>query len=136
MKLIISRKYDLEITTGYAIVLDGDKKIFEFRTLELPWLDNAHNVSCIPEGVYDTVGIYSTKRGKCFQLMNVSDRTGILIHIGNFSHGEKIDTLGCILPGSKLEDINNDGTLDIRDSTITMTELIRILPTKFKTYII
>jgi hypothetical protein len=136
MKLLISRKEDIEVTTGYAIIFDGDVKLFEFRTIELPWKDNAHNISCIPTGTYNTVKIYSPKRGKCFQLLDVLERDGILIHIGNYAHGVKIDTLGCILPGSKLEDIDHDGTLDIRESTITMTELLKLLPNKFQTVII
>ena len=32
--------------------------------------------------------------------MNVPNRTSILIHMGNFATGKKIDTEGCILVGA------------------------------------
>jgi len=40
--------------------------------------------------------------------------------------------MGCILPGSHFEDINNDGNIDIVESTKTLKELLEILPDTFK----
>jgi hypothetical protein len=64
-------------------------------TLELPWLDNKHNVSCIPMGTYECFRENSPKHGICFELKSVPDRQEVQIHIGNYPK----DTLGCILVG-------------------------------------
>jgi len=70
-------------------------------TLELPWLNNQHNISCIPEGIYTAVRYMSPKRGyEVFELTNVPDRDAIEIHVGNYPK----DTDGCILLGLEYGD--------------------------------
>lgn len=70
-------------------------------TLELPWLDNRHDVSCIPEGTYNGQRFYNKQtfngevRPIVFEVQNVPNRAGILIHEGNTVK----DTHGCILIG-------------------------------------
>lgn len=65
-------------------------------TLELPWKENAHNVSCIPDGKYQTVLCWSNRFEKVMpRLLNVPGRDGILIHPGN----EMRNTNGCVLLG-------------------------------------
>ena len=50
MKIELQRyAYDSRGTMG-VITLEGER----FYTIERPWLDNAANVSCIPEGTYQT----------------------------------------------------------------------------------
>jgi hypothetical protein len=93
MRLLISRSYGKKQTTGNAFLLEGSQKLFEFVTLELPWLENKHNISCIPSGTYEVGKVTSMTKGKCFMVYDVPDRTNILIHKGNFT----IDTQGCIL---------------------------------------
>jgi len=44
----------------------------------------------------------------------------------------KVDTEGCIMPGMRFMDINNDGNLDVAESTEAMNILRGILPEKFK----
>lgn len=74
-----------------TLVIEGHKLF----TLERPWRNNQHRVSCIPAGTY-TVRPFSSPRHKdCFELVDVPDRDAILIHAGNFVH----DTEGCILVG-------------------------------------
>jgi hypothetical protein len=65
-----------------------------FYTLERPWLDNQVNVSCIPEGRYP-IYVFTHRSGEVIGLRDVSGRTEILIHPGNFVN----ETNGCILPG-------------------------------------
>jgi hypothetical protein len=138
IKFIISRNYREKETTGSALIFNADEKLFEFKTIELPLFTvplkpNTACTNCIPEGTYEVTKIYSPTKGQCFQVHNVPGRTAILIHKGNYATGfKKVDTQGCILVGSKFEDINGDGELDIAESTITLTELLRILPNKFK----
>ena len=81
-------------TLGRLIRDDGTVQCV---TLELPWRDNAHGVSCIPAGIYKAFRFNSPHIGyELFQLANVPDRVGIDIHIGNFPK----DTEGCVLVGT------------------------------------
>jgi hypothetical protein len=66
-----------------------------FTTLELPWKNNEHNVSCIPAGNYDIQRIRSPKFGETFEVVSVPGRSGILFHCGNSA----TDSTGCILLG-------------------------------------
>jgi hypothetical protein len=136
MKITIVRKYRELETQGSLYVFDGIEYIFNCKTLELPNLGNQHNISCIPEGDYDVVKITSAKHGNCFQVLNVPGREGILIHKGNYAYGTHVDTLGCILVGMAFADINNDGQLDVVDSTIALNKLLNILPDSFRLHII
>lgn len=107
-------------TLGYLTLYDGLEKVFECVTLELPWLANMRNVSCIPKGVYKVVPRTSPKYKNHFILENVPNRKFILIHQGNFN----TDTRGCILVGSRFAKINNDSLLDIAASRRTLFELL------------
>ena len=72
-------------------------------TLELPWHENEHDVSCIPAGMYTAHRRHSPKHGyDLFELANVPNRANIELHIGNLPH----DSLGCILLGSNLGIVN------------------------------
>lgn len=51
---------------------------------ELPWHDNAHGTSCIPEGTYVCKWFNSPKHGYCYQVYGVPDRNVIEIHSANF----------------------------------------------------
>jgi len=62
-------------------------------TMELPWLDNAPNESCIPTGHYICRRVRSPKFGDTFQVENVPNRSHILFHKGN----DMTDTEGCLL---------------------------------------
>ena len=131
-KLILSRVYDPKETRGTMIVFDGDQELFRCKCLELPYLNNQHNISCIPEGTYDVEKYSDSKHPNTFWLKNVPDRDGILIHIGNYANGVIIDTQGCLLPGMDFVDIDGNGTLDITGPDIAMKALNYFLPQSFK----
>jgi hypothetical protein len=77
-------------------VMKDENNVPFITTLELPWLDNKDNISCIPAGIYECERYKSPKRGYVvFLLKNVPDRDFVEIHIGNFPK----DTDGCILIG-------------------------------------
>ena len=120
--LTISRNYYHRCTTGEAVY-----KGFTCKTLELQWLRNQQNISCIPEGIYQCHKIVSPSLGECFEIENVPNRTFIRGHMGNFTS----DILGCILFGESLLDFNGDGITDVTNSKETFTELMAILPDKF-----
>jgi hypothetical protein len=136
MKVIISRTYGKMETISSFYIMEGEQLPFKCKAIELPDNGNQHKVSCIPEGIYDVVKWFSPSKGKCFHILNVPDRDNILIHSGNYATGKQVDTLGCILPGKTLIDINGDGNLDVTDSRTTMDQLLTILPDKFKLHIL
>jgi hypothetical protein len=73
-------------------------------TLENPWVFNKENVSCIPEGEYIVEPFDSELHPNTWRLMNVPDRSAILIHIGN----RERDTEGCILPGMSYGELKDE----------------------------
>jgi Family of unknown function (DUF5675) len=132
MNAILNRKYTDSETQGRLIVMNDIDLLFTCYTLELPWLNNKHDVSCIPKGTYQVEKYNSPNKGMVFLLQDVLDRLSIEIHSGNFTS----DTHGCILVGSLFEDINNDGNLDVIESRKTLDRLLGILPDNFKLTII
>lgn len=95
MKLELIRTYYPNGTNG-QILLNGDKLC---STIELPWKNNASQISCIPEGEYELRKRYSTKFGWHLLLMDVPGRQYILIHPANDAVKE---LKGCIAPVSFL----------------------------------
>lgn len=112
---------------------------FTCKTLELPWLDNKRQISCIPKGEYVVEKRTSARYGEHFWIKNVPGRDTILIHNGNFAYNTKEspdgkdtpDILGCVLVGDGYKDINSDGVLDIVNSKVTLRAMIKALPSKF-----
>ncbi len=109
-------------TTGELVY--GD---FNCKTLELPWLQNQTDISCIPAGIYECQKITSPSLGVCIEIIGVPSRTYVRIHRGNFTRS----ILGCILVGGKLIDFDGDGITDITKSKDTLTALMGELPDKF-----
>lgn len=128
MKLYLKRiQDDDKQTLGELIVRDGDEVKFECKTLELPDKDNQKRISCIPKGEYEVVKRWSEKYGNHFHVLNVPNRSYILIHHGNYNRHTK----GCILVGYAHLDINADGYRDVTSSRKTMEVLNSILPERF-----
>jgi len=126
--LIINRlQYGERQTLGHLTAFDNINKIYECKTLELPWKDNLQRVSCIPANTYTVKKHNSPKFGLCFWIQNVPGRSEILIHRGNFY----FDILGCVLLGDSFSDINDDGWLDVRNSTRTVNNLVSLMPNEF-----
>ena len=78
---------------------------FSCYSLEPPWRDNKRNISCIPPDTYDVTVRISPRYGRVYWVMEVPDRTYILIHSGNWggdtAKGLKTHTNGCLLFGKK-----------------------------------
>lgn len=86
-------------TLGFLTLKDSRSRIiFNCVTLELPYRDNKRQISCIPKGTYRANAGISDKRGQVIYIKGVPNRTGVLIHIGNYSK----DTHGCILVGERI----------------------------------
>lgn len=100
---------------GVMIVKD---KIF--YSLELPYKNNEKNISSVPLGSYQCVRHWSRKFPyQHLQLLDVPNRSGILIHAGNTVK----DTTGCILIGKGLTSANNL-TATSRKAVDEMMELL------------
>jgi Family of unknown function (DUF5675) len=126
MTVEILRTYQPQQTIG-GLYIDS----VEFcKTLELKWLNNTRSKSCIPEGTYKVVKRLAHEKRKYdhFHILNVPNRSYILIHTGNYSS----QILGCVLVGDKHIDINKDGLLDVANSTITLQKLYNLMPDSFE----
>jgi len=132
MKLLIKRISQYKdsdkqtIGTGYVFNERNGIK-YTFCTLELPWKDNERRISCIPVGEYKVVKRWSQKYKNHFHVLDVENRSYILLHAGNYNR----HTLGCILCGKEHLDITGDGERDGTSSKDTMDKLNEILPDEF-----
>lgn len=136
MRAVLSRTYRQLVTTGCLFVFDGDRAVLNVKTMELPDKGNAAKVSCILAGDYVCKKVKSPSKNKqvgywVYLLHGVPQRSAVLIHIGNYATGVKVDTEGCILVGLRFVDINGDGQLDIAQSTEAMKILLAVLPEQF-----
>ena len=128
MELLIERyPHSKKETIGSGFVLENDFIKYEFNTLELPWKNNEKRVSCIPIGDYKVVKRRSKKYGNHFHILDVPNRSYILIHNANFY----TQILGCVAVGSDLSDINGDNEIDVIDSVNTLEKLVKLLPDEF-----
>ena len=100
--------------------------------LELPWKENNANVSCIPAGKYIVKLRRSPKFGLTFHLTDVTDRTFILQHSGNYagdkSKGFKTHTYGCQLFGKKRGTLH--GQTAILNSRLTIKRFMKFMDHK------
>jgi len=105
---------------------------FYCKTIELPDRDNQRYISRIPARVYECKKRWSWKFGRHIQVLDVPNRTWILVHRGNYF----FNSTGCIIIGDSLSDINNDGYQDVLNSKRTLKRMLNILPERFTLEII
>ena len=123
MELELIRTYFPNGTNGVLRFSQDDKRGNICYTIELPWLDNKHRVSCIPEGKYELTKRYSLRFGWHLLVNNVVDRSYILIHAYNDALKE---SKGCIAPVSICtgEGTGNNARLSLKKLlAITYTEI-------------
>ena len=101
-------------------------KSFNWKTIELPWKENAVNISCIPADVYDyeVVGPTENIPFPHVWIKDVPKRSGIKIHIANFLKQLR----GCIAIGLFFKDIDKDGAIDVSDSKVALEDLLSKIP--------
>ena len=115
MVLLLFRTYFPGGTNGK---LDCEGR-FVCYTIELPWLDNAKRVSCIPEGEYFLRKRYSKKFRWHIEISDVENRSLILFHPAN--NAEK-ELNGCIAPVTKLSGLGLG--LESRQAFIKLKSLV------------
>lgn len=116
---VLTRISDNGVETLGLLVASYNGQTFSCSTLELPWKDNQHDISCVPKGTYqcEVKPFHSTQR---YELQNTAPRTGIFVHEGNYYK----DVLGCILLGVSPLDINGDGQIDVTNSVNTIAKFM------------
>lgn len=92
------------------------------RTLELPWRNNASNISCIPEGVYGLSPVYSNTFGSILAVSGVPGRSLVRVHSGNHTG----HTHGCILTGKRI------GTFQGRPFIFNSRDALRVVVSNVK----
>ena len=95
MVLFLTRTYFPNGTNGK---LECEGK-FICNTIELPWKNNETKVSCIPEGEYFIKRRFSRKFQFHLEVVDVKNRSFILIHPANNALKE---LNGCIAPVTKI----------------------------------
>jgi hypothetical protein len=119
-------------TAGLLSVYINNQQIFNCKTLELPWKDNIQSVSCIPLATYKVRKRISSKFDLHFHILDVPNRSHILIHPANFVR----QLLGCVAVGENWTDIDGDGLRDVINSKATLKKLLSILPEEFEITIV
>ena len=97
----------------FGAMFFGPYKVF---ATELPWRDNLKQKSCIPVGKYECRLVNSPKFGRVYGVMNVPNRSNVLIHSANFGGntdmGYTTQLHGCIAPCMRLGAMkNNNGVM-------------------------
>ena len=95
MEINLHRKYFADGTNGDLVVTG--KLIC--HTIELPWKENEHGHSCIPEGSYRLTRRFTEHLGHHFLIEGVPGRDMILMHPANNAMRE---LKGCIAPVTEL----------------------------------
>ena len=95
MELTLIRTYHPNGTNGWLYI----QEVFLCHTIELPWLNNKPQQSCIPEGRYELRKRWSAHFGDHYLVVNVPEREYILIHPANNALKE---LKGCIAPVTHL----------------------------------
>lgn len=114
-------------TTGQLFVMDDNAQVlFSCYTLELPWRDNQNNISCIPEGTYPITPRRSAKYNDHLHILNVPNRSYILVHEANYVH----ELRGCIAVGKERKHLNGDGLIDVSHSILTKNKLLKLIDSK------
>ena len=119
-------------TLGKWISYENGKVIFACDTIELPYINNQKQISCVPKGVYLVKYRESAKYPRHYHLQDVPNRDLIFVHQANFVGSKnpkthKADLLGCIGVGNGYGDIDGDGTVELLKSTPTLKKLLEVM---------
>jgi len=123
---IIRYWQDENQTMGTCVVLgDNDLPLFSGITLERGWKNNETNISCIPKGgLYEVELEYSPKFKKdLWEIKGVKGRSECKFHAANY--WKQLN--GCIALGTRPQDIDKDGYIDITASGETMVDFHKAL---------
>lgn len=130
---VLRRQQDDGIQTLGIFLFEYEDGVKTLGSLELPWKENAVNISCIPKGEYIVKTTYSpTFSRDMWEIMNVPNRKGVRIHAANYFY----QIQGCIALGLARGDINLDGEMDMVSSRKAISIAKHYLGNEFKLLII
>lgn len=129
---ILTRIPQPKQTLGKLIVRDNNAVIFDCDTIELPYVNNQPQISCIPKGTYEVVYRESARYPKHYHILDVPNRSYILIHQANYVGSKnprtrRPDLLGCIGVGRGYADLNGDGIVELTKSNPTLKEMLDVI---------
>lgn len=129
---LIRLEYSDKQTLGILMLFNGLHKIFECKTLELPYIKQDPQNSCLASGSYHVRPRFTPALNHHFAIFkNPSTETSLhylsLITTGNFHNEAKKG----ILIGQAHLDIDHDGYSDVTSSHKTMQLLLAIVPREF-----
>lgn len=116
---------------------DTDGKTLICKTLELPWLNNLGNKSCVPERTYLVLKMrpsfgrdygyfrFSYVEGRTMN--QEADMSSILMHPITFVK----DLLGCVGVGSRHADLDGDSLPEMVESKVKLKWMYDNLPAAF-----
>lgn len=118
-------------TISIVHVLQFQQILFSCYLLELPWLNNRRNESCIPLGDYVLQKRKSNENGSRFsyphlEVLGVYNRSAIKWHVANYVQ----ELRGCGAPGLFVADLNRDGLIDVTNSRAALNRLLLFLEDK------
>ena len=120
MKIVRIERMPTPWATLGKVTLLGET-IQELWSLELPWKDNARNVSCIPRGFYTCTKYSSPRYNSTYRVNDVPNRDYILFHKGNSA----ADTEGCILLGKAR--VISDNKIKVLDSASAFNQFMAFI---------
>lgn len=131
--IIYRIKQDSKGTISANFINTGDDTFNQFGyNVELPYESNSIMVSAIPSGIYAFEKRVSDARGEYLAILNVPNRTAILVHVGNFMK----DTNGCVLPCLNWCEIPAKTEYMGTSSRTALRQLYRALPSKGMVHIV
>lgn len=129
LPLILIKRIAMTPDFTLGVVLEEGRVPF-CLSLERPWVNNQKEISCIPKGEYRIKRQIKPKHGSCFEVMNVPNRTDILIHKGNFVW----DSAGCIIFGEQFENVmtshSDKPVTSVQQSGVAYSQFMAIMAGK------
>jgi len=110
-------------TFGFLTIYnDKGKPVYGSIVIERGIVDGDDYNSCFDAGIYDMVWEYSPAFNEMlWEIKNTPRKTECKIHVANTYK----ELQGCICPGIKTKDIDNDGYTDVTHSRETLNQLHR-----------
>ncbi|MEX0274304.1 MAG: DUF5675 family protein [Flavobacteriaceae bacterium] len=106
-------------TGAHLVINEKGDVVYDGQILELGWLNNRRNISCIPEGIYELRLERSPKfKRKLWEAYGVPNRSETKFHNGvTYKHSN-----GCFIPGKTRFDLNADNLDDMINSRDALEE--------------
>jgi len=136
MKIVLVERFDFHdnFTLGNVYIKhENGETEYIGPSLEKGWKNNKVRESCAPEGVYDLKFEWSPAfKRKLWELYGVPNRSEIKFHVANYARQLE----GCIAIGTKFEDIDKDGEMDITSSAKAIEKFHKAMGTGNKAKVI